>query len=56
MTDPVPEDDAALAVAIANEAGAMLQAIRAESRETGRALGDRGDREANMLIMARLEA
>ena len=56
MTDPVPDDDAALAVAIAQEAGVLLQAIRAEGRETGRALGDRGDREANMLILARLAA
>jgi 3'(2'), 5'-bisphosphate nucleotidase len=49
-------DDATLAAAIAEEAGALLQAIRAEGRETGKALGDRGDREANMLILARLAA
>jgi 3'(2'), 5'-bisphosphate nucleotidase len=49
-------DDATLAAAIAEEAGALLQAIRAEGRETGKALGDRGDREANTLILARLAA
>lgn len=48
--------DAALARAIADEAGALLLAIRAEARETGKALGDRGDREANTLILARLQA
>jgi 3'(2'), 5'-bisphosphate nucleotidase len=51
VTDP---DDAMLAAAIAGEAGALLQAIRAEGRETGKALGDRGDHEANVLILARL--
>ena len=50
------ETDAAIAIAIAHEAGALLQAIRAEGRDTGKALGDRGDREANTLILARLEA
>ena len=49
-------DDATLAAAIAEEAGALLHAIRAEGRETGKALGDRGDREANTLILARLAA
>ena len=48
--------DAALARAIATEAGALLLAIRADGRCTGRALGDRGDREANMLILDRLRA
>ncbi|SFP35746.1 inositol monophosphatase family protein [Sphingomonas rubra] len=48
--------DDALAAAIAEEAGALLLAIRAEGRETGEALGDRGDREANALILARLAA
>ena len=52
----IRSDDAALAAAIAEEAGALLQAIRAERRETGKALGDRGDREANTLILARLAA
>ncbi len=50
------ETDAAIAIAIAHEAGALLQAIRAEGRDTGKALGDRGDREANTLILARLAA
>lgn len=49
-------DDALLAAAIAEEAGALLLAIRAEGRERGRALGDRGDREANRLILDRLHA
>ena len=47
-------NDAALAAAIAEEAGALLLAIRADRAETGKALGDRGDREANALILARL--
>lgn len=47
-------DDALLATAIAAEAGKLLLAIRAEGRETGKALGDRGDREANALILDRL--
>ncbi len=46
--------DTELAAAIANEAGDLLRAIRAERAETGRALGDRGDREANTLILRRL--
>ncbi len=46
--------DTELAVAIAAEAGDLLRAIRAEGAETGRALGDRGDREANALILRRL--
>lgn len=49
-------NDAALATAIAAEAGALLLAIRAEGRETGKALGDRGDRLANTLILDRLRA
>ena len=46
--------DAALARDIAEEAGRLLLAIRAEARETGKPLGDRGDHEANALILARL--
>ena len=46
--------DTELAVAIAAEAGDLLRAIRAEGAETGQALGDRGDREANALILRRL--
>lgn len=48
--------DAALAAAIADEAGGLLRRIRDERSETGKALGDRGDREANKLILARLAA
>jgi len=48
--------DTELARSIAAEAGALLRRIRAEGREQGRALGDRGDREANALILARLAA
>ncbi|MGN5375965.1 3'(2'),5'-bisphosphate nucleotidase CysQ [Sphingomonas hankookensis] len=47
-------DDALLATAIAAEAGKLLLAIRAEGCETGKALGDRADREANALILGRL--
>ena len=53
---PNPSTDARLAAAIATEAGALLRAIRADGREHGRALGDRGDAEANVLIQARLAA
>lgn len=48
--------DAELARAVAAEAGELLMAIRHEGVESGRALGDRGDREANALILARLAA
>ena len=47
-------NDTELAADIAREAGALLLAIRAEGRDTGKALGDRGDREANALILSRL--
>ena len=58
MNDARPDarPDARLAAAIATEAGALLRAIRAEGREHGKALGDRGDQEANVLIQARLAA
>jgi 3'(2'), 5'-bisphosphate nucleotidase len=46
--------DAELARAIAGEAGDLLRRIRDEGREEGKALGERGDREANALILARL--
>jgi 3'(2'), 5'-bisphosphate nucleotidase len=48
--------DALLAAAIAAEAGKLLLAIRDEGRETGKALGDRGDALANTLILERLRA
>lgn len=46
--------DAELAASIAAEAGALLMKIRAEQREAGKALGERGDREANAVILSRL--
>lgn len=51
-----PLTDAALARAIAAEAGALLMDIRRTSGLTGAALGDRGDRLADDLILARLRA
>ena len=48
--------DAALARAIAEEAGRLLLAIRAEAGLIGKALGDAGDARANALILARLGA
>jgi len=48
--------DAELARAIAAEAGDLLRRIRDEGREEGKALGQRGDREANALILALLHA
>nr|WP_208404027.1 3'(2'),5'-bisphosphate nucleotidase CysQ [Sphingomonas insulae] len=52
----MPLDDVELARSIAEEAGALLLAIRARGTEHGKALGDAGDREANDLILARLRA
>jgi 3'(2'), 5'-bisphosphate nucleotidase len=48
-------DDAALARALAEAAGALLLEVRARGGD-GRLLGDAGDREANALLMARLAA
>ena len=48
-------DDAALARAVAEEAGALLLQVRA-SGATGKALGDEGDARANALILERLRA
>ena len=48
--------DAELARAIATEAGILLQEIRARATCSERDLGDRGDREANELILQRLRA
>lgn len=48
--------DAELARAAAQEAGALLLAIRAKGDCTGAELGDRGDRQADDLIQARLRA
>ena len=47
--------DAELAAAIADEAGALLLSLQG-GPERGKALGDRGDRDANALILARLAA
>lgn len=48
--------DAALARAVAQEAGALLMALRERGELSGKALGDRGDHDANELILARLQA
>lgn len=48
--------DARLAESIARDAGALLTAIRQSGECSGKALGDRGDAEANALILARLAA
>lgn len=53
MTRPV-QTDAELARDIAEEAGALLQAIREGCDTCGKDLGDRGDSEANALILRRL--
>ncbi|HEU0066954.1 MAG TPA: 3'(2'),5'-bisphosphate nucleotidase CysQ, partial [Sphingomonas sp.] len=49
-------NDTQLARAVAEEAGALLLAIRARGDCVGKALGDRGDAEANALIIERLRA
>lgn len=48
--------DAALARAIAEEAGRLLLTIRGETGLTDKALGNAGDARANELILARLKA
>jgi 3'(2'), 5'-bisphosphate nucleotidase len=48
--------DTDLARAVAREAGALLLAIRTKGDCSGRAMGDRGDAEANALILHRLRA
>lgn len=48
--------DVDLARSIAEEAGALLLAIRARGGASGKALGDAGDAEANALILDRLRA
>ncbi len=48
--------DAELARLLAVEAGTLLRRIRDEGADEGKALGKRGDREANTLILARLAA
>jgi 3'(2'), 5'-bisphosphate nucleotidase len=49
---PADGGDAGLAAAVAEEAGALLLALRGE--RTGRELGDEGDAGANVLILERL--
>jgi 3'(2'), 5'-bisphosphate nucleotidase len=49
-------NDAQLAATIAHEAGRLLCDLQGRREESGKALGDRGDREANVLILARLAA
>lgn len=44
-----------LAAQLAAEAGDLLLAIRAEGAESGRAVGERGDLEANALLIDRLK-
>ena len=46
--------DDELAEHLAVAAGELLMDIREEARDSGRALGDRGDREANALLLDRL--
>ncbi len=48
--------DVELARSVAQEAGALLLAIRRRQGLSGKALGDVGDREANLLILDRLRA
>lgn len=50
------DTDAALARDIADEAGRLLLDLRRTGGLTGKALGDRGDRLADDLILARLRA
>ena len=52
----VDPSDVELARSVAGEAGALLLAIRDRGTERGKALGDAGDREANVLILDRLRA
>jgi len=54
VTDAVTDVD--LARSVAEEAGALLLAIRDRGGASGKALGDIGDREANVLILDRLRA
>ncbi|NCP24161.1 MAG: 3'(2'),5'-bisphosphate nucleotidase CysQ [Erythrobacter sp.] len=57
MSDPgkQPETDGDLAARLAFEAGELLLALREESDLSGRALGEEGDRRANVLLMAALK-
>lgn len=50
------EDDASLAVRLAQEAGEILLRLRADGALTGKALGDAGDRAANAYLLAELAA
>ncbi|MFZ5746870.1 MAG: 3'(2'),5'-bisphosphate nucleotidase CysQ [Pseudomonadota bacterium] len=48
--------DAALAADIARQAGDLLLALQRSGAASGKELGDRGDRDANALILDRLRA
>ncbi len=52
----IDRSDVELARSVAGEAGALLLAIRERATEQGKALGDAGDHEANVLILERLRA
>jgi 3'(2'), 5'-bisphosphate nucleotidase len=54
--EPRTVNDAALARSIADEAGALLRALCVGGDCSAAELGQRGDREANALILARLAA
>ena len=54
--EPRSLTDAALARSVAEAAGALLLDLRARGELAGKALGDRGDRLADDLILARLRA
>ena len=49
-------DDIALARRLAREAGALLMNLRDSGEHEGRALGDAGDRQANLLLLNALAA
>jgi 3'(2'), 5'-bisphosphate nucleotidase len=49
-------DDAALAAKLALEAGRLLNAVRQESGLVGKALGDKGDRDANRFLCDAIRA
>ena len=48
------ETDVALAIRLARQTGALLQALRDNSRLHDRALGDAGDRQANEFLLSEL--
>ena len=56
MLTPTPEQDAALARQLAQEAGDLLMALRASGDYADKALGDAGDRAANAHILQLLRS